>query len=66
MNRTGAGRKRDPFKYWLCGRTDKPWANEYGLEDLPPLDPIMEMPPLDPVVEMRRAEADLKRYFGLR
>jgi hypothetical protein len=54
VERTGAGRKRDPFKYWLCGRTDEPWANEYGLEDLPPLDPV---------VEARRAAADVKRYF---
>jgi hypothetical protein len=54
VERTGAGRKNEPFQYWLCGRADEPWANPYGLEDLPPLEPLEEL---------RRAEADVKRYL---
>jgi len=61
VKRTGAGRKRDPFQYWLCGRTDEPWANALGLEDLPPLE---ELSRLDPVEQLRGAAADLKRYFA--
>jgi hypothetical protein len=60
VERTGAGRKRDPFKYWLCAQTDEPWANPHGLEDLPPLD----LPPLDPVEQLRGAAEDLQSYYA--
>jgi hypothetical protein len=54
--RSGAGRKRDPFRYWLPGMEEK-WANDPNrleLEPLPPLPPLREALDLDWLPPRRR------------
>jgi hypothetical protein len=53
--RSGSGRRRDPFRYWLPGREAELYDDLAGLEELPPLEP------LEPLTWARTARAVLQR-----